>query len=68
MAEYEIYHVLPNGSEWVVKKEKDDRVVYKFENKKEAREKARELAKDHSASVVIHRSDGTVEETLNPVN
>ncbi len=66
MAEVSIYHVLPQGDEWVVKKEKSERASAKFDTKKEAVDKARELGKDPKTTVVIHRKDGTIEDVINP--
>lgn len=66
MAEVVIYHVLPQEDEWAVKKEKADRATAKFDTKKEAVTKARDLAKDPKTTVVIHRKDGTVEDIINP--
>lgn len=66
MAKYTIYHVLPQDDEWAVKKEKADRASYKFGTKKEAVDKARALAKDPNTTVVVHRKDGTIEDTINP--
>lgn len=66
MAEFTIYHVLPQDDEWAVKKEKADRSSFLFDTKKEAVDKARSLAKEPNTTVVIHRKDGTVEDTINP--
>ncbi len=66
MAEYTIYHVLPKDDQWTVKKEKAERASFIMDTKQEAKEKARELAKDDNTTVVIHRKDGTVEEIMNP--
>lgn len=59
-------HLVPHGDKWAIKKEKSDQASYTFETKKEALDKAKEMAKNQSVNIVIHRKDGTIEDTITP--
>lgn len=64
----DIYHVKPHEGEWIVDHESEDRILYRFDNKGDAVEKAVELARSKAnGKLVIHDSEGNVDkdETLN---
>ena len=58
-----VFHVLPQGTNWKVRIEGSDEVIYKSINKEESVKKAIELAKmEPLAQVKFHKADGTIEE------
>ena len=59
-------HVVPHDGKWAIKKENSERASYVFDTKSKALERAREVAKNQSVYVVIHRKDGTIEDTITP--
>jgi hypothetical protein len=56
------YHLVPDGDNWKLKKEDRDRTLKKFESKKEALPASIEFVKNHSGSLKIHKSDGSIQE------
>lgn len=57
-----VYHVKPDGEEWVVEAEGAARASSRHPNKKSAVEEGRSLAgKKTPSRLVIHRADGTVQ-------
>jgi len=61
-----VYHVVPQEDGWAVKKEGAERASSVHATKADAVESGRELAKGHEPShLVIHRKDGTVQDTVN---
>ena len=59
-------HVVPHEGRWAIKKEHSERASYVFDTKSQALERARQIAKNQSVYVVIHRKDGTIEDTITP--
>lgn len=58
-----VYEVLPDGSDWIVKRRGATRASYRFDTKAPAVSKGRELAKNNRPSqLVIRRADGTIED------
>lgn len=58
------FRVTPNGDGWQIKVEGQDKPKSKFETKKEALEAARDLAhKEVPSQLVVHRQDGTVQDS-----
>jgi len=57
-------HVTPDGNDWKVKKEGGDRASAIKDTKKEAVDRAIEIAKNDGgpAQVIIHKQDGTIQE------
>lgn len=53
-------HVVPRNDRWVVRKEGSSRPSSVHTTQREAIEKAREAARNLSAELIIHRSDGRV--------
>ena len=53
-------HVIPHGREWAVKGEGNKRVTVVTKTKKEAMQRAKEIAKRRKSEVVIHNKDGTI--------
>jgi len=59
-------HLLPDGNNWIIKKENSKQASYTFDTKKEALNKAKNIANNESVNLVIHRKDGTIEDTITP--
>lgn len=59
-----IYHLVPDDDKWEIKKENGERASFTFDTKKEARDKANDMMKNNSLTIVIHKNDGTIEDTL----
>ncbi|PYZ99046.1 hypothetical protein CR205_10935 [Alteribacter lacisalsi] len=57
------YHVTESDGKWEVKKEGADRAAGKFDTKEDAMERADELIDSRNAEIVIHRKDGSVQDT-----
>lgn len=53
-------HVVPNGKEWAVKGEGNDKATVIVDTQAEAIKIAREIAINQKSEVVIHRPDGTI--------
>jgi len=53
-------HVVPQGDEWAVKGEGNERADSLHDTQAEAIERAREIAINQRSEVVIHRPDGTI--------
>ncbi len=53
-------HVVPHGKEWAVKGEGNKRATRVTKTKKEAIQRAKEIAKKRKSEVVIHNKDGTI--------
>jgi len=53
-------HVVPQGDEWAVKGEGNERADSLHDTQTEAIERAREIAINQRSEVVIHRPDGTI--------
>ncbi|MVO98517.1 DUF2188 domain-containing protein [Paenibacillus lutrae] len=58
-------HVVPDGDGWAVKAEGENKPRFEADTKAEAVDKANQLASDRNTSAVIHRKDGTVQESHN---
>lgn len=58
-------HVVPDGDYWIVKQEGRKQPEAKTETKQEAVDKAKELASSRNVTAIIHRQDGTVEDSHN---
>ncbi|MGE6228275.1 DUF2188 domain-containing protein [Paenibacillus sp. GbtcB18] len=58
-------HVVPDGDGWAVKAEGEDEPRYEADTKSDAVKKADELASDANTRAVIHRKDGTVQDSHN---
>lgn len=58
-----VYHVVPDGSDWAVKKEGAGRASKRFSNKAPAIAWARETAKNNRPSqVFVHGKDGKIQD------
>lgn len=56
-------HVVPNSDRggWDIKKPGNDRSSKHFTTKDQAVERAREISRNQSGELVIHRKDGTIQ-------
>lgn len=57
-------HVIPHNNRWAIKKENSNQASYVFETKEEALNKAKDIAKNQSVNIVIHRKNGTIQDTI----
>lgn len=55
----DVFHVVPAGDGWAVKKEGNERATSTHDTQKNAIDAARELAREGD-EIVVHRSDGTI--------
>jgi hypothetical protein len=53
-------HVVPNGNDWAVKGEGNDRATKVVDTQAEAIKIARQIAINQQSEVVIHRPDGRI--------
>ncbi len=58
-----VQHVMARDDGWAVVKEGSDRATRVLDTKAEAVEVAREIASNQGSKLVIHRQDGSVQET-----
>jgi len=57
-----VYHVTPNGDDWKVKERGAERAVKILEDKSDAIQLAKDLAKSASlGQVIIHKGDGSIQ-------
>lgn len=54
-------YIIPRENQWIIKKEKADRASFVFKNKKDAIDKAFDMAKDMHVNVSIYDADGKIE-------
>lgn len=59
-------HVLPQGKDWIVKREGASRASRRFARKDQAVRYAQRLATRAGTQAYIHQSDGTIEATKGP--
>jgi len=53
-------HVLPHGNKWAVKGEGNSRNTKLSEKKSDAVDRAREIARNKKAELVVHNRDGKI--------
>ncbi len=63
--ENSIRHVVPHPDGWAIKKEKAHRASGTYDTKKEALEKAQQMASKEQTRLIIHRQDGKIEKQQN---
>lgn len=56
-----VYHVIPNGGKWVVKKALAEKSRI-FDSKDKATTYAIKIAKDSKTELIIHRKDGRIQD------
>lgn len=56
-------HVVPHDGNWAVEGEGNQKVTAVFDTQREAIERAREIAINQRAEVVIHRPDGRIRDS-----
>ena len=57
-------HVVPHPDGWAVRGEGNTRVTAIFDRQEEAIERARDIAFNYRADVIIHRQDGTIRDRI----
>lgn len=63
MAKKKDYHVVPNSSGWSVKREGNQKASSLHETKQEAVDAGKDLAKKAETELVIHRKNGTIQDS-----
>ncbi|RMF28855.1 MAG: DUF2188 domain-containing protein [Bacteroidetes bacterium] len=53
-------HVVPHPEGWAVKGEGNERYTAVFRYQDEAIERARQIARNYGADVIVHRKDGSI--------
>ena len=62
LAETVVFHLVPEGENWAVRREGDEEDVSQHRTKAAALEAARGLAHAHEPSrIIVHRADGTIQ-------
>ena len=57
-------HVVPHPEGWAIKGEGNSRYTAVFNRQEEAIERARDIAFNYRADVIIHRQDGTIRDRI----
>ena len=57
-------HVVPHPEGWAVKGEGNERYTAIYNYQDDAIARAREIAKNYGADVIIHRKDGTIRDRI----
>ena len=57
-------HVVPHEKGWAIKGEGNSRYTDTFRKQSTAIRRAKRIAKNHNASVVIHRADGGIRDRI----
>ncbi|RLQ96508.1 DUF2188 domain-containing protein [Falsibacillus albus] len=60
----EEYHLLPHDKGWQLKKANGDRAIMVEETKSSILEKAKQHVKQQEGALVIHKEDGSIENSL----
>lgn len=53
-------HVVPYNDQWAVRGEGNERVTQTFDTQAEAIERGREIARNQSSELLIHRPNGQI--------
>jgi hypothetical protein len=59
-----VQHVVPHPEGWAIKGEGNEQYTAVYHYQRDAIERAKEIARNYSSSVVIHREDGTVRDRI----
>lgn len=59
-------HVVPHPEGWAIKGEGNEKYTGIFDNQKDAIERAKDIAYNYEADVIIHRKDGTIRDRVTP--
>ncbi len=57
-------HVVPHPEGWAVRGEGNERYTAIYNYQDEAIDRAKEIAKNYGADVIIHRADGTIRDRM----
>lgn len=58
------YHIEPTGTEWVFKKKDGKTAIMRENTKEDLLGKAKDYVYEHGGTLVIHKADGSVSDTL----
>jgi len=59
-------HVVPHPEGWAVKGAGNEKYTAIFDNQKDAIERAKDIAYNYDADVIIHRKDGSIRDRVKP--
>ncbi len=57
-------HVVPYEDGWAVRGEGNERITASYKYQDDAIDRAKEIAKNYSSSIIIHRVDGTIRDRI----
>ena len=57
-------HVVPHDEGWAVRGEGNDRITSIHETQKSAIRRAKQIARNYGADVIVHRRDGTIRDRI----
>lgn len=57
-------HVVPHAEGWAVKGEGNERYTAIFNYQDDAIDRAKEIARNYGSTVIIHRQDGTIRDSI----
>jgi hypothetical protein len=57
-------HVVPHEDGWAIKGEGNTRYTEVFDRQSDAIDRAKEIARNYNADVIIHRADGTIRDRV----
>jgi len=57
-------HVVPHEEGWAIKGAGNDRYTAIYETQREAIQRAKIIARNYESTVIIHRTDGTIRDTI----
>ncbi len=59
-------HVVPHPEGWAIKGAGNEKYTGIFDNQKDAIERAKDIAYNYGADVIIHRKDGSIRDRVTP--
>ena len=58
-------HVVPHDEGWAIKGAGNEKYTAIFDNQKDAIDRARDIAQNYGSTLIIHRKDGSIRDTMN---
>ncbi len=59
-------HVVPHCNNWAILKEGNEKVSHVYDTKEKALKKAKAMSEKEKVKVIVHKKDGTIEDSLTP--
>ena len=57
-------HVVPHEEGWAIKGAGNEKYTAIFDNQKDAIERARDIAQNYGSTLIIHRKDGSIRDSM----